>query len=54
MYFQRFTAQPKGEVSTSTALFILHSETYKAKKNIKSLGKNPQNYENVCNETSVY
>ena len=29
-------------------------KTYKDKKNIEYLRKNPQNYENVCNETSVY
>ena len=30
-------------------------KTYKGKKNIESLGKNPQNYEKVfCNETDVY
>ena len=29
-------------------------KTYKDKKNIDSLGKNPQNYESVPNETSVY
>ena len=28
--------------------------TYKDKKNIESLGKHPQNYENVHNETDVY
>ena len=29
-------------------------KTYKDKKNIHSFGKNPQNYESVHNETSVY
>ena len=29
-------------------------KTYRDKKNIDSLGKNPHNYESVCNETSVY
>ena len=29
-------------------------KTYKDKRNIDSLGKNPQNYESVHNETSVY
>ena len=29
-------------------------KTYKDKKNIESLGKHPQNYENVHNETDVY
>ena len=29
-------------------------KTYKDKKNIEYLRKNPQNYENVRNETSVY
>ena len=29
-------------------------KTYKDKNNIESLGKNPQNHENVCNETDVY
>ena len=28
-------------------------KTYRDKKNIDSLGKNPHNYESVCNETSV-
>ena len=28
-------------------------KTYKDKKNIESLGRNPQNYENVCNEADV-
>ena len=54
MFFQRFTAQPEGEVSSSRALFILCSKPTRAKKNIESLGKNPQNYENNRNETDVY
>ena len=29
-------------------------KTYKDKKNIESLGKNPQSYENVSNKTDVY
>ena len=29
-------------------------KTYKGKKNIESLGKDPQKYENVRNETDVY
>ena len=29
-------------------------KTYKDKNNIESLGKNPQNHENVRNETDVY
>ena len=29
-------------------------KTYRDKKNIDPLGKNPHNYESVCNETSVY
>ena len=29
-------------------------KTYKVEKNIESLVKNPQYYENVCSETDVY
>ena len=29
-------------------------KTYKDKKNIESLGRNLQNYENVCNKTDAY
>ena len=29
-------------------------KTYKHKKNIESLGKDPEKYENVRNETDVY
>ena len=34
--------------------FHIMFKTSKDMKNIVSLGKNPQNYENVPNETSVY
>ena len=34
--------------------FHIMFETYKDKKNNESLGKNPQNYEGVCNETCIY
>ena len=34
--------------------FHIMFKTYKDKKNIESLGKHPQNYENVHNETDVY
>ena len=34
--------------------FHITLKTYKDKKNIESLGKNPQNYENVRNETDFY
>ena len=34
--------------------FHIMFKTYKDKKNIEYLQKNPQNYENVRNETSVY
>ena len=37
MYFQRFTARPKGEVSTSRALFILYSKPTRTKRTL-----NPQ------------
>ena len=46
MYFQRFTVQPKG--------FHIMFDTYLDKKNIESLVKNPQYYENSSNETDVY
>ena len=34
--------------------FHIMFKTYKDKNNIESLGKNPQNHENVRNETDVY
>ena len=34
--------------------FHIMFKTYKDKKNIESLGKIPQSYENVRNETDVY
>ena len=52
--FLRFTARPKGEVSALRALSTSCSKLTKKQKNIESLGKNPQNYENFCNETDVY
>ena len=49
----KFSATRKGEVSTLKAPLNMIFKTYKDKKKMESLRKNPKNYEDIRNERCV-
>ena len=57
MFFLEFIVQQKREDLTwkvPFTTFLKPTRTKKKKKKVQQLGENPQNYESVHNETSVY